>query len=138
MGERSAFTLTKRTCYVKCVTLHVKEARNCCAVFVLRLDMLGLTCACWRASGYTQRQALTNRQIVQIQRYNHNPLKLEQSGWLRCRRMENYQETGWSAMSQFESDLDALEAVYAEQFGEEKPSAQNEGKKLSVRCPLSD
>ena len=41
--------------------------------------------------------------------------------------MENYKETDWSAMSQFENDLDSLEAAYAEQFGEEAPSRQNEG-----------
>ena len=31
-------------------------------------------------------------------------------------------------MSQFENDLDSLEAAYAEQFGEEAPSRQNAGK----------
>ena len=42
--------------------------------------------------------------------------------------MENYKEADWSAMSQFENDLDNLEAAYAEQFGEEKPSRYVDGK----------
>ena len=35
------------------------------------------------------------------------------------RRLENYQETSWSAMSGLENDLQQLEANLAKQFGED-------------------
>ena len=53
--------------------------------------------------------------------------------------MENYKETGWSAMSQFENDLDNLEAAYAKQFGEEKPSTFVDGKMCNYfKCVLPE
>lgn len=43
------------------------------------------------------------------------------------RKLENYRETGWSAMATLEGDLDALDAAYAAQFGEETPPQDGEG-----------
>lgn len=39
-----------------------------------------------------------------------------------CRRQEEYQETGWSAMSGLETDLQQLEAHLADQFGDHSDS----------------
>ncbi len=52
--------------------------------------------------------------------------------------MKEYKEAEWSAAAQFDNELDALDAAYAERFGEET-NHFDDGRNLwsSVKCDVS-